>query len=60
MTPKEVLKFYRSTYNFHKQTGMASNTLSNWIKAGFVPQAQQCRLEMLTKGALKSDLGAIT
>jgi hypothetical protein len=56
MTPLEVRKFYKTNYNFHKETGMSHNTLGNWLRAGVVPLAQQCKLEMITKGVLKADL----
>ena len=54
MTPKDVKEFYRSNYNFNKQTGMSSTTLANWLKWGFVPEAAQYKLERITKGKLKT------
>ena len=55
MTPKEVETFYRSEYNFNKVTGMSANTLGNWLRWGFVPEAAQYKLERLTQGALKTE-----
>lgn len=55
MTPKEVYLYYGSTYRFGKETGMASNTLSNWLKWGYVPEDAQYKLERLTAGKLKTE-----
>ena len=56
MSPEEIKNFYRSNYNFAKSTGMSASSLHNWLKWGFVPEGQQCKLEMLTNGALKAQL----
>lgn len=56
MKPEEVKRFYKTKYNFHKKTGIAANTLGNWIKAGYIPEGQQCKIERLTGGQLKADL----
>lgn len=53
MKPEDVYKFYGSTYQFKKSTGMSSNTLMNWLKWGNVPEEAQYKLERLTKGLLK-------
>lgn len=55
MTPKEVKKYFKSGYRFHKETGMSHSTLMNWIKWGFVPEGSQYKIERLTGGALKSE-----
>lgn len=55
MTPKEVKKFYKSAYNFHKVTGMSASTLLNWLKSGKIPEDAQYKLERLTKGELKTE-----
>lgn len=54
MTPKEVKKYYRTTYNFSKLTGMSPASLLNWTNRGFVPELSQYKLEKLTKGELKA------
>jgi len=56
MTPQDVRKKYTTTYNFRKQTGMATATLSNWERVGHIPAASQMRLESVTKGELKASL----
>lgn len=55
MTPKDVKDYYRSNYNFSKCTGMVPPTLGNWIRRGYVPKNAQYRLEVLTKGELKTE-----
>ena len=55
MKPKDVKKYYKTGYQFHKETGMSPSTLANWIKWGFVPDASQYKLERLTKGYLKTE-----
>lgn len=55
MTPKEVKKYYRNQYNFHKETGMSMSSLGNWIKWGYVPFMSQKKIEGLTKGMLKAE-----
>jgi hypothetical protein len=57
MSPDEVRQFYKTNYNFHKSTGIAANTLANWLRNGYIPEGQQCKLEKLTNGVLKADLG---
>jgi hypothetical protein len=55
MTPEDVIKFYRTKYNFHKQTKMSANTLRNWQTWGYVPEAAQYKLERITNGLLKTE-----
>lgn len=55
MTPEEVKKFYGSLYRFNKTTGMACNSLSNWIRWGYVPLEAQNKLQNLTDGQLKAE-----
>jgi hypothetical protein len=54
MTPKDVKRYYGSSYQFNKMTGMSHSSLVNWIKWGFVPENSQYKLERLTKGELKT------
>lgn len=55
MTPEDVKTFYRTFYNFRKQTGMSINTIKRWLEKGLVPELYQYRLERETKGILKAD-----
>lgn len=52
MKPKEVKKYFGSLYRFNKDTGMACNSLSNWLKWGFIPLKSQQFLEEKTQGKL--------
>ncbi len=55
MTPEDVKKYYKSQYNFRKETGMSTSTLGNWLKWGYIPVDSQYRLERLTEGKLKTE-----
>jgi DNA-binding transcriptional regulator Cro len=55
LKPIEVLKFYGSKYNFHKQTGISRGSLFNWINWGYIPEGQQYKIERLTNGILKAE-----
>lgn len=55
LKPADVKKYYGSQYNFRKVTGMSGSTLGNWLRWGFVPENAQYKLEILTKGALKTE-----
>jgi DNA-binding transcriptional regulator Cro len=54
MTPQDVLNKYGSQYQFHKQTGMSHTSLGHWLKLGYVPEASQYKLEVITNGELKT------
>jgi hypothetical protein len=54
--PQEVIKHYKTKYNFHKETGIAANTLGNWLRIGRIPEGQQYKIERLTNGLLKADM----
>jgi hypothetical protein len=55
MKPEDVRRYYKTTYNFRKETGMSSSSLLNWMNDGSIPMASQCRLEEKTNGDLKAD-----
>lgn len=52
MKPSDVKQYYKSGYNFRKQTKMSDNTLHNWVKWGYVPFVAQKKIEELTQGEL--------
>lgn len=52
MTPKDVKMHFRTGYQFKKETGMSPNTLTNWIKCGYVPFKSQKKIEQITDGTL--------
>lgn len=55
MKPEQVKAYFGSTYKFHKETGMSSTSLLNWIEWGYVPLESQYRLEKFTYGGLKAE-----
>ncbi len=55
MKPKDLQEYYKTSYQFNKDTGMAANSFLNWIKWGYIPYAPQKKLEKLTNGALVAD-----
>jgi hypothetical protein len=55
MTINELINSYKSSYAFHKQTGMAPHSYLNWIKWGYIPIVSQHKLEELSGGMLKAD-----
>lgn len=56
MLLEDVMRYYRSTYNFKKETGGSTSRFANWRKLGYIPIKVQIKLEKITKGALKADL----
>lgn len=54
MTPDDVLKYFGTKYNFHKQTGIRHSNLVYWFKRGYVPEGAQYKIERLTDGKLKT------
>ena len=55
MTPEEIKKYYRTNYNFEKETGISANTLANWLKWARVPKESQYKLERITNGLFKTE-----
>ncbi|HWW39657.1 hypothetical protein [Pedobacter sp.] len=55
MRPKEVYRYYKSSYAFNKETGMSRATLGNWLKWGYVPLKSQVKLQRLTKNDLMAE-----
>jgi hypothetical protein len=56
MTPAQVKRYYKTTYNFRKLTGMGTSSFINWERKGYVPFDSQCKLHVLSNGDLKADL----
>lgn len=59
MTLDDIKKYFGTSYQFHKKTGMNHSNYLNWDIKGFVPIKTQLKLERLTRGALKADLAHI-
>lgn len=55
MKPKDVKEYFKTGYNFSKMNSMSHNTLTNWIKAGYVPYVSQKKIEALTNGELAAE-----
>jgi len=56
MTLDEVKNYYRTSYNFKKQTGMAHTNFYLWSKRGYVSIPAQLKIEKFTNGELKASL----
>ncbi|CEG60983.1 Cro/CI family transcriptional regulator [Legionella micdadei] len=55
MTIDESIKKYGSAYGVCKALGVSPQNFTRWKKQGWIPQAQQLRLEKITNGELKAD-----
>jgi predicted site-specific integrase-resolvase len=55
MKPKDIEDYFKTGYAFSKHTNMSANTLTNWIKAGYIPYASQKRIEKVTDGQLVAE-----
>lgn len=55
MTIDDLKKKYVNAYRFSKETGISSPSFYNWVKWGRIPLSAQYKLEVITKGELKSD-----
>ena len=56
MKIEDVKRFFGSSYQFNKKTGMQHANYLNWEKKGFIPIKTQMKLELITGGQLKADL----
>jgi hypothetical protein len=55
MTLDEALKFFGSGYKICMALDLKSQNYTRWKKQGYIPLAQQSRIQSLTEGALKAD-----
>lgn len=56
MTLEDALKEFGGTgYTLCKSLGVANQNYTRWKKQGWIPHAQQLRIEKLTDGRLKAD-----
>lgn len=56
MTVDDVIKYYGSSYKFHKQTPFSHGAFFQWKKKGRVPLLSQLKIEKLTNGELKANM----
>ena len=57
MTVEDIIKYYKNGYRFEEETGMSRMTYHNWKNKGYIPIFTQKRIELLTGGKLKADIG---
>lgn len=55
MTPEQVYRYYGSSYQFQKKTGISGQALLQWIKKGYIPDSSQCHVQVVSNGALMRD-----
>lgn len=53
MTPNEIKLYYGGLLKFHRQTGIPASTLMGWLRRGYVPFEEQCKIQHLTNGGLR-------
>jgi hypothetical protein len=53
MTIDDVLSYYKTTYNFNKQTKISSGNFVDWRRKGYIPISMQHRIQVLTDNKLK-------
>lgn len=56
MTVDDLKEYYKTGYNFNKQTGITASQYGLWMKYGYIPKTSQCRIEVASGGALKADI----
>jgi hypothetical protein len=56
MTFEDLRAYYKTGYNFSKQTGLSAMNYSNWKNWGYIPLLSQIKIQRLTKGALKAHI----
>lgn len=56
MTLEEALKEFGGTgYKLCAALGVSDRNYTRWKRQGWIPQAQQLKIEILTSGRLKAD-----
>ena len=55
MTLEQAIVEYGSGYGLCKALGISTQNYTRWRKQGWIPQAQQLRLEKITNGKLIAD-----
>lgn len=57
MTLTKILAHFGSPANFNKGTGLSATSLYYWERIGYIPARAQIKLEKLTDGVLKANIG---
>lgn len=55
MTLEEVIAHYGSKANVARALKIWPTTVSNWAARGYIPEAVQYKIQVLTKNKLKAD-----
>lgn len=58
MNPKQVIQFWKTGTNVARVLGCSQAVVSEWLKAGQVPEARQYQIEIASGGRLRADLPA--
>lgn len=57
MTIDEVLKHFGSGAAIGRELGLCRTAFNTWKMRGYIPRMQQYRIERITDGKLKMDIG---
>lgn len=57
MTLEQVLNYFGSGAEVGRALGLCRTTYNAWRMRGYIPRHQQYRLERITDGKLKMDVG---
>ena len=57
MSVDEVLKYFGSGAAVGRELGLCRTTFNSWGMRGYIPRLQQYRIEHITNGKLKMDIG---
>ena len=52
MTPEQVITHYKTQQAAGEAVGVSQSAVSAWLRRGLVPELQQLRYQLLTKGTL--------
>jgi len=55
MTPKDVLKFYKTQAAAAHALRIQQPSVALWVKQGRIPHGRQAQLQLITGGALRAD-----
>jgi hypothetical protein len=59
MTPEQVTGHYGNQQLTAGALGCNQSTVSDWVRAGVIPDARQLQIERLTKKKLRADPGCL-
>lgn len=59
MSVDQLIVYYKTQTKAADKLGVTQSSISNWKARGFIPDKQQLRVHMKTKGRLKADKGIV-